>query len=394
MPNNLKPLSVRTKSLVQSDIRGVTRMINALGGINLGQGICDLPTPDPIKAGAIQAIEENQSIYTSFAGIPTLQDAILKKVQSFNRLPARSRDEVMVSIGSTGAFVASIFALLDSGDEAILFEPFYGYHRNLIALTGATLRYIPSHGTGWAIDFDEFERAITPQTKVVILNTPGNPGGKVWTKDELQTLLAILERYNLYAITDEIYEYMTYDGHKHTSLASLPEAYKRTITISGFSKTYNMTGWRLGYAIAPTHLIEKMGLLNDLFSICAPTPLQYGVAEAFSMSDSYFITMLAEYTEKRKMMCDALESAGFTFSRPQGAYYVLAGFDRLAEKHAGFSNDTEACHTLMKQAGVATVPGNSFFNEEYGGPQYLRFCYAKEFPVLKQACAQIVEQYA
>ena len=392
--NNLRPLSTRTENLVQSDIRGVTRMINALGGINLGQGICDLPTPEPIKSGAIQAIEENKSIYTSFAGIPSLQEAILRKAQSFNKLPVQSSDEIMVSIGSTGSFVAAIFALLDPGDEAILFEPFYGYHRNLISLTGATLRYVPSHGTNWAIDFDALEQVITPKSKVVILNTPGNPGGKVWSRDELTTLLAILKKHNLYAITDEIYEYMTYDGHVHTSFASMPEAYERTITISGFSKTYNMTGWRLGYAIAPPHLIEKMGLLNDLFSICAPTPLQHGVAQAFSMSDAYFNTMRTEYTEKREMMCDALEKAGFTFSPPQGAYYVLAGFDKLAERFEGFDNDTQACHTLMEKAGVATVPGNSFFSRDYKGPQYLRFCYAKEFPVLEQACTQIVNAYA
>ena len=329
MNSPLKPLSTRTHSLVQSDIRGVTRMINALGGINLGQGICDLPTPDPIKQGAIQAIDANQSIYTSYAGISKLQEAILNKAQTFNRLPAESPQEVMVSIGSTGSFVSAIFALLDPGDEAILFEPFYGYHRNLIALTGATQKYVPSHGTDWSIDFDELEQAITQNTKVIVVNTPGNPGGKVWSTEELTALLALLEKYNLYAITDEIYEYMTYDDHQHVSLGSLPGAYERTVTISGFSKTYNMTGWRIGYAVAPPHLIEKMGLLNDLFSICAPTPLQHGVAEAFSMSDDYFSTMLSEYTEKREMMSLALDQAGFTFTRPQGAYYILAGFDSI-----------------------------------------------------------------
>lgn len=393
MSQPLKPLSSRTNNLVQSDIRGVTRMINALGGINLGQGICDLPTPDPIKQGAIDAIEANESIYTSYAGIPKLQQAILEKARTFNNLPATSTDDIMVSIGSTGAFVSAIFTLLDPGDEAILFEPFYGYHRNLIALTGATQRYVPSHGTNWSIDFAELEQAISPKTKVIVVNTPGNPGGKVWTHEELKALLALLEKYNLYAITDEIYEYMTYDGHEHVSLGSLPNAYERTITISGFSKTYNMTGWRLGYAVAPSHLIEKMGLLNDLFSICAPTPLQHGVAEAFNMSDAYFTTMLTEYTEKREMMCSALEQANFTLTRPQGAYYVLAGFDTLASRFEGFSTDTEACRTLMEKAGVATVPGNSFFSKDYNGPQYLRFCYAKEFPILEQACKQIVDAF-
>lgn len=395
MPKDpLKPLSSRTQNLVQSDIRAVTHMINAVGGLNLGQGICDLPTPDPIKRGAIEAIEANRSIYSNFAGIEPLRSAILEKAQSFNKLPVRSEAEVMVSIGSTGAFVSAIFSLLDPGDEAILFEPFYGYHRNLLQLTGATVRTIPSQKLTWAIDFDALEKAITPNTKLLVINTPGNPSGKVWTHEELKRVLALMLKHNLYAITDEIYEYMTYDGNEHISLAALPGAYERTITISGFSKTYNMTGWRLGYAVGPEHLISKMGLLNDLFFICAPTPLQHGVAKAFSMSDAYFSQMLTDYTKKRQMMCDALEQAGFTFTRPQGAYYVLAGFSNLAERFERFGSAREACETLINKAGVATVPGDSFFSGNDEAHHYLRFCYAKAFPVLEQACQQLVTAFA
>lgn len=393
MNSTLKPLSKRTDRLVQSDIRAVTHMINAAGGINLGQGICDLPTPDPIKERTHRAIDEDRSIYSHFAGIEPLRQAILEKARTFNRLPAQGTDEVMVSIGSTGAFVAAIFALLDPGDEVILFEPFYGYHRNLLHLTGATVRYVPTHGNDWVVDFDELERAISPKTKVVVVNTPANPSGKVWSRDELQTLLGVLERHRLYAITDEIYEYMVYDGRRHVSLASLPGAYERTITLSGFSKTYNMTGWRLGYAVGPEALIQKMGLLNDLFFICAPTPLQHGVTAAFAMPSTYFTGLLDDYAEKRRMMCEALEAAGFSFSRPQGAYYVLAGVEELARRRAGFSTAAEACETLIREAGVATVPGDSFFSEGSSPGPMLRFCYAKEFPVLEQACRQIVAAY-
>ena len=389
----MKPLSKRTDNLVQSDIRAVTQMINAVGGLNLGQGICDLPTPDPIKRGARQAIDGDLSIYSHFAGIAPLRDAILQKARAFNRLPVRSESEVMVSVGSTGAFVAAIFALLDPGDEAILFEPFYGYHRNLLHLTGATIRYVPTHGDDWDIDFDELERAISPKTKVIVINTPGNPSGKVWSEDELIELLRLLQKHNLYAITDEIYEYMVYEDRRHVSLGSLPEAYERTITISGFSKTYNMTGWRLGYAVGPETLIEKMGLLNDLFFICAPTPLQHGVAEAFEMSEQYFETLLEDYQVKRRMICEALETAGFTFSRPQGAYYVLAGFDDIARRQDGFATSRQACETLIREAGVATVPGDSFFSEGAAPRPMLRFCYAKEFPVLEKACRQIVDTF-
>ncbi len=389
----MKPLSDRTHNLAQSKIRAVTHMINAVGGINLGQGICDLPTPEVIKAGTKRAIDEDQSIYSNYAGIAPLRTAILKKAQSFNHIPVHSEAEVMVSVGSTGAFVSAIFSLLDPGDEAILFEPFYGYHKNLIHLTGATPRYIAARGRDWTIDFEEVEQAINANTKVILVNTPGNPSGKVWTSEELQSILRIAEKHGLYIITDEIYEYMVYEDHKHISLASLPGAYERTITISGFSKTYNMTGWRVGYAVGPEPILSKMGLLNDLFFICAPTPLQHGVPEAFTLSESYYTQMQQDYVEKRRMMCEALESAGFSFSWPQGAYYVLAGFDNLVGKRPGFGSSQEACETLIHQAGVATVPGSASYHNPDTAPPSLRFCYAKEFPVLAQACEQIVKTW-
>lgn len=389
----LKPLARRTAGLVQSDIRAITQMVNAVDGINLGQGICDLPTPDPIRAGAQRAIEENRAIYSHFAGIEALRSSILKKVQTYNCIPATSIDEVMVSVGSTGAFVAAIFALLEPGDEVLLFEPFYGYHRNLLRLPSATAKYVPTNAGDFSIDFEAVERAITPETKAVVLNTPTNPSGKVWTSAELEQMLDILKRYDLWAITDEIYEYMLYEDYEHVSLASLPGAYERTITLSGFSKTYNMTGWRLGYAVAPAPVIEKMGLLNDLFFICAPTPLQYGVAEAFEMSASYFEEMMDAYRQKRRLMCETLERIGFTVPWPQGAYYVFAGFENLAQQHAGFEDATAAARTLIQKAGVATVPGHSFFENPEEGRYRLRFCFAKEMPVLEQACAQLAEAF-
>ncbi|HET6567569.1 MAG TPA: pyridoxal phosphate-dependent aminotransferase, partial [Rhodothermales bacterium] len=216
-----KPLANRTKSLRQSDIRAVTLLLSEFDAINLGQGVCDMPTPEPIKHGARLAIEDDHSTYTSYAGIAPLRRAILNKARSFNHIPAASEDEILVSVGSTGAFVTAIFTLLEPGDEVVLFEPFYSYHRNLIALTGATLQYVPTRGPGWEIDFEELRRAISPRTKAIVLNTPSNPSGKVWSRAELEAVLSLLQEHDLYAITDEIYEYMTYDGHEHVSLASL-----------------------------------------------------------------------------------------------------------------------------------------------------------------------------
>jgi aminotransferase len=388
----MKPLSEKTDGLSQSGIRAITRLVNEVNGINLGQGICDMPTPAPIKQAATEAIRDDKSIYTPFEGIRGLQQVIYKKVKSFNNLPCASADEVMVSAGSTGAFVTAVFTLLNPGDEIILFEPFYGYHTGILNLTGAVIRTVPLNEGDWTPDFERLEAAITPKTKAVLLNTPSNPCGKVWSVSELETLLDILIRHDLYAITDEIYEYMVYDGHRHISLASLPGAYERTVTISGFSKTYNMTGWRLGYAVAPPEIVGRMGLLNDLFYICAPSPLQYGVVAAFDMSDDYFDDLRLTYDRKRRLICETLVDTGFTLTPPQGSYYVFARFDRLAEAFAGFDNDQTACETLIRQTGVATIPGGSFFSDAAVGSRYLRFCYAKEFPLLDEACSRMRER--
>jgi aminotransferase len=389
----MKPLSGRTNGLRQSDIRAVTMHVNRVNGINLGQGICDLPTPEPIREGAIRAIEEHRSIYTSYAGIGKLRAAIVEKVRDFNRIPVADVEEVLVTSGSTGAFVTAISTICESGDEVILFEPFYGYHVGILNLLGVQAKAVGLQADTWEVDFDELEAAVNERTKAIIVCTPANPSGKVWSRDELETLLALLQKYDLWAVTDEIYEYMTYDRHEHVSLASLPGAAERTITISGFSKTFNMTGWRLGYAVAPNDVAEKMGLINDLFYICAPSPLQYGVAEAFTMGDAYYEKMRADYATKRAMLCETLERIGFDFAWPQGAYYVLARFDRLAAGRSGFANDRDASATLIDRAGVATVPGNSFFTNPEDGSRYLRFCFAKEFEVLGQACNQLMSAF-
>jgi aminotransferase len=391
---SMKPLASRVAHIRQSDIRAVTVAVNRVDGINLGQGICDLPTPEPIKEAAKAAIDGDRSIYTSYAGIAKLRERILEKARAFNRIPAASADEVMVAVGSTGAFVATVLTLFEPGDECIVFEPFYGYHTGLLDLFGVEKRTITLRAPDWAVDFDAVEAAITERTKAVLVCTPNNPCGKVWSREELQRLLEILERHDLYAITDEIYEYMTYDGREHVSLASLPGGHRRTVTLSGFSKTYNMTGWRLGYAIGPQAIIDRMGLISDLIYICAPSPLQYGVAAAFDMDEAYFDELAADYDAKRTLMCETLEACGFAFAWPQGAYYVLASFAPLAERRAGFEDDRAACDTLIDEARVAAVPGNSFFADPRDGQTFLRFCFAKEMPVLEEACRNLRAAFA
>ncbi|NNF57814.1 MAG: pyridoxal phosphate-dependent aminotransferase, partial [Rhodothermaceae bacterium] len=325
-----------------------------------------------------------------------------EKARDFNGLPVGSDQEVMVSVGSTGAFVSTCLALFEPGDEVVLFEPFYGYHRGILSLLGVTPVAVPlraqdpaaSRRTGWSVDFNALEAAITDKTKAVLVCTPANPSGKIWSEAELTQLLGLLEQHDLWAITDEIYEYMTYDGHRHVSLASLPGAYERTVTLSGFSKTFNMTGWRLGYAVAAPPVIEKMGLINDLVYICAPAPLQHGVADALPMDAAYYTQMLADYTAKRTLMCETLEACGFAVNWPDGAYYVLAGFEQLSRERSGFADDREATNTLIETAGVACVPGNSFFADPADGRFFLRFCYAKEMDVLEDACRRLRKVFA
>ncbi len=390
----MKSLARRTSALAQSDIRAISHLIRSTGGINLGQGICDMPTPAPIKAGAHAAIDEDCSIYSHYAGIEPLREAILEKAQRYNRIPATSPEEVVVSVGSTGAFVAAMLSLFDPGDEVILVEPYYGYHRNLLDLLGIGVRTVTTTLPDWAIDLDAIEAAVGPHTKAILVNTPGNPNGKVWTREELVSLVDILERHDLYALTDEIYEYMLYDGREHVSLAALPGAWDRTITISGFSKTYNMTGWRLGYAVGPERLVAPMGLVNDLIYICAPVPLQHGVAEAFAMDDGYFERMQADYARKRTMLCTALQDAGFGVPWPQGAYYVLADYAPLRTRHAGYDDDRQAAMSLVRDAGIGAVAGRSFFENPADGSHLLRFCFAKEFPVLEEACDRLRSAFA
>lgn len=387
-------LAERAQPLEQSDIRSVTQRVEDAGGINLGQGICDLPTPQPIKTRAQQAIADDHSVYSHYAGIAPLRRAIVDKLQTENDVPVSSPEDIVVGVGSTGCFVAAAFTLLEEGDEVILFEPFYGYHRNILELTGATIRYVPLGGPESTFDRSTLEPALSPKTKAVIVNTPANPSGKVWTRDELGTLLDVMEAHDLVAITDEIYEYMLYDGAEHVSLASLPEAYERTITLSGFSKAYNVTGWRLGYAAAPAPIAEKMGLMNDLLYICAPRPLQHAALAAFEDLDADYVDELqADYALRRRLMCETLEEIGFEVPWPDGAYYALARFEDLAETRSGFADDKEACETLVQEAKVASVTGRSFYSDPADGQYQLRFCFAKEVPVLKQACDQLREAF-
>ncbi len=390
----MKPFAARTDALRQSDIRAVTFEVNRVDGINLGQGICDLATPTPIVEATVEALRHGSQIYTAYNGTADLRAAIADKARTFNGIPVEGPESVVVSTGSTGAFLATVLTLFEPGDEVVLFEPFYGYHAGILRLQGVEPVAVPlaTADGRWRFDPDRLAGAVTERTKAVLVCTPANPSGKVWDAGELRALYAVAERHDLWVLTDEIYEHMVYDGRGHLSPASLDGAYERTVTLSGFSKTFNMTGWRLGYALAPVPVADKIGLVNDLTTICAPAPLQHGLAAALPLPEAYYEQMLADYTAKRTLMVDALRACGFEADPPEGAYYVLAGLgERLGQP--GFEDARTATTTLIETAGVACVPGPSFFADPADGAAHLRFCYAKERPVLEEACERLVTAF-
>lgn len=364
--------SLLTQSLKQSGIRAASQQCARLGGINLGQGICDLPTPDLIKEEAYSAIEHNKSIYSACEGIFPLRQAIAHKINTFNHVNVDSETEVLVTHGSTGAFVCASRVLFNPGDEVLLFEPFYGYHKTILALMDVSVRCVPIQlDNNFAIDYQLLADSITPKTKAIIVCTPNNPTGKVYSHEELMTIGLIAEKNDLYVITDEIYEYITYSGFEHVSLASLKNFKERTITLSGFSKTYNMTGWRLGYASGPKEIIQKMALVQDLIYVCPATPLQYALLAAFKLEPSYYDNMRSMYETKGQEAIHALTEMGFNVTRPQGAYYIMADFTPL-----GFKDDQEAATFFLNDAKVASVTGRSFYFNPKHGQHCLRFCYA------------------
>jgi len=373
--------SERIQNLLQSEIRAMTRACNEVGGVNLGQGICDVPTPDLIKEAAYEAIRENQSIYTRHDGDAVLREAMSRKFAQYNGIPLNPDTEVVVTTGASGALAATLMALCDPGDEIILFEPFYGYHLNTALVAGMVPKIVPLHPPTFHLDLQRLRDTITPKTRAILVNTPVNPSGKVFSRDELVAIGAIATEFDLLVITDEVYEYMVYGDRQHVSMASLPGMRERTVTLGSYSKTFNITGWRIGYAVADASLAGPIGLLNDLYYVCAPAPLQRAVAVGIDrFQDDYYADLLDSYTRKRTQFCDTLTEIGLTPIVPDGAYYVLADITSL-----GCEDAKSAAMKLLHEAKVASVPGTAFFTGGEG-QRLVRFCYAKQQPDLDRAC--------
>jgi len=377
-------LSRIAPNLVQSEIRAMTMECDAIGGVNLAQGVCDTEVPPPVAAAAIQAIHDGRNIYTRLDGIASLREAIARKLRRDNGLTVDPAAEVLVASGATGALYAALLALLDPGDEVVLFEPFYGYHLNTLEALRITPVTVPLEPGDWALDLDRLRAAITPRTRAIMVNSPSNPCGKVFSRAELETIAEITEKHDLFLFTDEIYEYFLYDGNKHISPATLPGMAERTISVSGLSKTFSITGWRIGYLTASPRWLPSIAYFHDLTYVCAPSPLQYGAAAGLlDLPAAFYQHLSGEYQAKRDMLCSALAAAGLPPSVPAGAYYVLADVASLPG-----ANAKQKARALLKDRGVAAVAGTAFFHQGRG-ENLLRFCFAKQDRELQRACDQL-----
>lgn len=373
----------RVRSVKQSDIRRFSAICQALGGVNLSQGVCDQPAPDAVKEGAKLAIDEDKACYTNLRGTIELRTAIARKMREFNRVDCDPDKEIVVTVGSAGGFACSLLATLNAGDECVVFSPFYGYHVNILTLMGIKIRYVDLNPPDWSYCSKQLAEAFTDRTRMVMVCTPANPSGKMFTETELREIAALANKHNAWIVTDEIYEYVTY-GKRHISMASFPEARDRTITLSGASKTYAVTGWRVGYAVGLAEIVDRMAVVSDLLYICTPSPLQWGVIAGMGLPASYYDDMRADYTVKRDMLADTLRSIGFTPYLPDGSYYMLASFEPDR-----WPTSVAATESILHSVGVATVPGSAFYRKPTDGDQQLRFCYAKKMSDLEDACRRL-----
>lgn len=392
LPRAFARTAARRRHLDQGNLlRSLTLVINKVpGGINLGQGVCDLDTPSPLRDGAMQSIGgADRQLYTPYAGLPELRQAIADKLRRHNGLPYEAAN-VAVTTGSSGAFFAAGMTLIEAGDEVVLFEPYYSYHGSTVPLFGAVPVAVPLDRETLAFDAQALRRALTKKTRAVVVNTPGNPSGKVWTRSELEELAAVLDGSDVLVLTDEVYEYMCFDGRKHVSPASVPGLAERTLTMNSFSKTFSVTGWRIGFLAGPAEIVEKCGIVFDQIEVCAARPMQRGVQKALEqLPDSYYRDLEAGYQKKRDAFCAALRDAGFQFQVPQGAYYVLADYRKVF----GDLEPHPAVLQMIERIGVNAVPGHLFFARP-DGVRSMRFQFAVDWPVLEEAMKRLRSLHA
>jgi aminotransferase len=376
--------SNRALKFTESVIREMTRICLKHRGVNLAQGFPDFPAPAEIKEAALKAIQGDFNQYAITWGTPNLRQAIAEKFAWYNGVTIDPEKEVTVCCGSTEAMISSLMAIVNSGDEVIVFEPFYENYGPDTILCDAKPRFITLHEPDWHFNEKELTQAFNNKTKAIIINTPNNPTGKVFSMEELQFITDLCLKWGVVAVTDEIYEHILYDGAKHFSIASLPGMRDQTITINSISKTYSLTGWRVGWAIASASLTASIRKVHDFLTVGAPHPLQEAAATALRIDRTYYQTLAKEYQERRDFLSQVLDEAEFRIYHPLGAYYIMTDVG-----HFGFTDDMAFALYLVEKFGVATVPGSSFYSHASLGATKVRFCFPKKRETLEEASGKL-----
>ncbi len=379
-------LSLKAEQFTESVIREMTRLALQHGAVNLSQGFPDFPAPDEIKRAAQEAIAADINQYAVTWGAKPFRDAIAEKFERTQGVAVDPEREITVCCGATEAMIASLMAIINPGDEVVVFEPFYENYGPDSILSGATPRFVRLHPPDWTFDPKELAAAFNSSTKAIIINTPNNPTGKVFTRAELECIRDLCVRWDTFAISDEIYEHMLYDGAEHISIASLEGMRERAITINALSKTYSVTGWRVGWAIAPPEVTSPIRKVHDFLTVGAAAPLQAAGAAALRFPQSYYDKMAREYAERRERMLDMLSKAGFRCFRPKGAYYIMTDISAF-----GFPDDVSFARHLVTEIGVAGVPGSSFYRNPADGRSQLRFTFCKTDRTMQQAAERLAK---
>jgi aminotransferase len=377
----IKPtLSQKAERFTESVIREMTRLAQIHGAVNLAQGMPDFPAPREIKDAACKAVMADINQYAITWGAKVFRNAIAAKTKSHLDMDVDPEREITVTCGSTEAMIASLLAVINSGDEVIIFEPFYENYGPDTILSGAIPRYVTLHPPDWHFNPRELEAAFNNHTRAIIINTPNNPTGKVFSREELQLIAGLCMKWDALAITDEIYEHILFDGYSHCAMATVEGMRDRTITINALSKTYCVTGWRVGYVIASPELTQGIRKVHDFLTVGAPAPLQEAGAVALALPQKYYTDLAAAYQDRRDLLLKDLHDAGFECSTPRGAYYIMADFGALSSL-----SDNEFTKYLVKDIGIAVVPGSSFFHESKKASRYVRFCFCKKETTLQSA---------
>jgi aminotransferase len=366
------------------DLRRISVECERLGGINLAQGICDTGLPRVLRDALISAVDKGFNTYVRLDGIAPLRRAIARKAKRINGLHVDADRHVLVTAGATGGLFSSFWVLISPGEEVIVFDPSYSYYAHLLRRVGAVPKFVNLKEESFALVPERLTSALTKKTSAIILNSPANPSGKVFTREELEFIASIARRNSLIVFTDEIYEHFLYDGRKHISIATLPGMWERTVTVSGYSKTFAITGWRIGYVLCREDWVRRIGYVHDLAYVCAPAPMQWAVADAINILPSSYYTELARsYERKRSMLIESLHRTGLKPVCPEGSYYIMADASALPGR-----TGWERAMYLLRRSKVATVPGSAFYHDE-SGACLLRFCFAKTDSVLSEACHKL-----